>query len=242
MLQTRSESRTSYEAAVRVFGMDSAGKPINQTAWTLDISRRGARLRGLHCWIGPGETIGVRCGTEKARYKVVWNGQQGTPTEGHLGLLCLETGKYIWGSAPPVAEPKTVAAVVLSQGVHPSAHTPPIGLSPLSGSRNRRRDARYRVSGGAKIQEPGAPAGQWTMLHDISSGGCYVETTTPLRPGAHVDVAVHVGETQITAKGEVTVAHRQVGMGVRFSDMTPLNRQRLESLVDELVRSGALEA
>jgi hypothetical protein len=116
-------------------------------------------------------------------------------------------------------------------------------MSPLKGGRcNRRQEARYRVEGGAKIQEPGALAGQWAMLHDISLGGCYVETTTPLRPGARVDAVVHVGEMQIAAKGEVTVAHRMVGMGVKFTDMTPLNRQRLESLVDELVRSGAAEA
>ncbi|MBZ5629490.1 MAG: PilZ domain-containing protein, partial [Acidobacteriia bacterium] len=166
MLQTRSEPRTSYEAPVRVFGMDSGGRPINQTASTLDISRRGARLKGLHCWIATGETIGIRCGAEKARYKVVWIGQQGTPTEGHLGLLCLEAGKFIWGTASPVTEPRTLATAVPSHGLRSSAPTLPIGLSPLRGGRgNRRKDARYRVSGGANIQEPGASAGQWTMLH-----------------------------------------------------------------------------
>jgi hypothetical protein len=31
-------------------------------------------------------------------------------------------------------------------------------------------------------------------------------------------------------------------MGVRFTDMTPMNRQRLESLIDQLIQSGAAEA
>ena len=243
MLQTRCEPRHSLESPVRVFGIDSAGKPINQTAWTLDVSKRGARLKGVPCWSGPGETIGVRCGTEKARYKVVWIGQQGTAAEGQVGLLCLESGKFIWGIAPPVTEPRAPAAVTGLHAALSSAQLPPIGMSPLFGGRNnRRKDARYRASGGAKVQEPGAPAGQWTMLHDISIGGCYVETTTPLHPGARVDILVHAGDIQITAKGEVTVAHRLVGMGVRFTDMTPLNRQRLEKLVDELVNGGAAEA
>ena len=116
------------------------------------------------------------------------------------------------------------------------------GLTVHGARNNRRRDARYCASGGAKIQEIGSPAGQWTMIHDISVGGCYVETTTPLLPGAQVDAVVHVGDIQIASRGEITVADRMVGMGVRFTDMTPLHRQRLESLIDQLIQSGAAEA
>ena len=243
MLQTRSEPRTSHESPVRVFGMDSAGRPINQTGCTVDISQHGARLKGLPCWSGPGETIGVRHGTEKARFKVVWIGKPGTPQEGQVGLSCLETGKFIWGITVPAAEARTMVASAgtLQTG---GVQRPLIGTAPpiFGGRNNRRKDARYCASGGAKIQEMGSPAGQWTMIHDISLGGCYVETTTPLHPGAEVDAVVHVGDIQIAARGEITVAHRMVGMGVRFTDMTPLNRQRLESLIDQLIQSGAAEA
>jgi len=242
MLQTRSEPRTSHESAVRVFGMDSAGRPINQTGWTVDISQHGARLKGMPYWSGPGETIGVRCGTEKARYKVVWIGKPATPQEGQVGLLCIDIGKFIW----EVAEPATEARMAGSAGMMQSGgvQRPPIGTAPHApgGRNNRRKDARYCASGGAKVQEMGSPAGQWTMIHDISLGGCYVETTTPLGPGAEVETVVHVGDIQIAARGEITVAHRMVGMGVRFTDMTPLNRQRLETLIDQLIQSGAAEA
>jgi hypothetical protein len=243
MLQTRSEPRTSHQSAVRVFGMDSAGRPINQTGWTVDISQHGARLKGLPYWNAPGETIGVRCGAEKARFKVVWIGQPGTAQQGQVGLHCLEPGKFIWGISAPTTEARSIstAAGIVQPGGVPR---PPIGtaLHVTGGRNNRRRDARYCATGGAKIQEMGSPAGQWTMIHDISIGGCYVETTTPLRPGAQVDAVVHIGDIQITSRGEITVADRMVGMGVRFTDMTPLNRQRLESLIDQLIQSGAAEA
>lgn len=227
---------------MRVFGMDSAGRPINQTGWTVDISQHGARLKGLPFWSGPGEIIGVRHGTEKARFKVVWIGKPGTPQQGQVGLSCLEPEKFIWGIAAPATEARTMAAVA---GVQTGgAQRPPIGTAPpiFGGRNNRRKEARYCASGGAKIQEIGSPAGQWTMIHDISLGGCYVETTTPLRPGAGVEALVHVGDLQIAARGEITAAHRMVGMGVRFTAMTPLNRQRLESLIDRLIESGAAEA
>jgi PilZ domain-containing protein len=243
MLQTRSEPRTSQESPVRVFGMDSAGRPINQSGWTVDISQHGARLKGLPFWNGPGETIGIRCGTEKARFRVVWIGKPGTPQEGQVGLFCIETGKFIWGNGAPNSEarPTPASPATMQPG---AVQRPPIGTAPptFGGRNNRRKDARYCANGGAKIQEVGSPAGQWTMMHDISLGGCYVETTSPLRPGVHVEAVVHVGDLQIAARGEITVAHRMVGMGVRFTDMTPLNRQRLESLIDQLIHSGAAEA
>jgi hypothetical protein len=160
-----------------------------------------------------------------------------------VGLLCIETGKFIWGISAPTTEARTMlaSAGMMQPGGVPR---PPIGTAPpiFGGRNNRRKDARYCASGGAKVQEMGSPAGQWTMIHDISIGGCYVETTTPLRPGVQVEAVVHVGDIQIASRGEVTVAHRMVGMGVRFTDMTPLNRQRLESLIDQLIQSGAAEA
>jgi hypothetical protein len=234
MQQTRSEPRVWRESPVRVFGMDSTGHTINQTAWTVDISQRGVRLKGVNFRVKPGETIGLRNGTEKARYKVVWIGDPASPLQGQIGLLCLETGKYIWGADSVAGEAKATDKRAMAHAMPAEVPRPPIS--------NRRREARYRTTGGAKIQEPGAPAAQWAMLHDISLSGCYVETTNPLPPGAHVDVTVHTGDVQIAAKGEVTVVDRMVGMGLRFIQLSPVNRQRLEQLVDELVQSGAAQA
>ena len=97
MQQTRSEPRTAREASVRIFGLDAVGHPINKMAWTVDISRRGVRLKGITFRVRPGETVGVRYGTEKARYKVVWIGDPATPLQGEMGLLCMESDRVIWG-------------------------------------------------------------------------------------------------------------------------------------------------
>jgi hypothetical protein len=236
MPQTRIEPRSSHQSPVRVFGLDSAGKPINQTAWTVDVSQHGARLKGLPCSNGPGETIGLRLGTEKARFRVVWVGKQGTPQEGQAGLLCLEVGKFIWG-AP--AESRTIAAAAPAVAQHA-----PIGIASIHGAgrNNRRKELRYIASGGAKIQEIASHASQWTMLHDISLGGCYVETTSPLPPGSRVEVLLHLADYQIFARGEVTVVHRLVGMGVRFTEMTSLNRERLQTAIHLLIQTGAAQA
>ncbi len=237
-MQTRSEPRAHYESPVRIFGIDDEGKAINCPAWSVDISRHGARLRGVDAWQGTGQIIGVRVGTEKARYRIVWVGQRGSGNENQLGVVCAEAGKYIWGIAPPVdaAQVRAAAAAAAAGTRNP----PPIALSPLYGGKNnRRQDARYRAVGGGRIQETGSRAGQWVTLHDISMGGCYVETTSPLPAGTPVQVAMNVGDIQVVAAGEVTVSHRLVGMGVRFTELSELNRTRLQAVMNALIESGA---
>lgn len=231
-MQARCEPRTFQESAVRVYGIDGEGKPISQAAWTVDISRRGARLRSIPCWEAPGETIGVRHGEEKARFRIVWVGRRGTPQEGQVGLVCVEDGKFIWATTAPQSERAAPAAT--STGTFSFA-----GLSPRSGGvNNRRKDARYRAEGGVKVQEQGAPAAQWTTLHDVSAGGCYVETTTPLLRGSRVHLVVYTGEFQIDAWGEVTLYEAMVGMGIRFTEVSALNRSRLTQLLELLQRTA----
>ena len=236
MFRPRSEPRTIADATVRVFGMDSNGQPINQPARAVEISHHGARLIGLDCWDYPGEVIGVRYGTEKARYRVVWVGKAGTPQQGQVGLLCVESGKYIWGIAPPAQ----AAAAAAGRTSALQAGAGVLALASAGPSKNnRRRDARFHAPGGVNVKAQGATTGQWAMLHDISMGGCYVETTSPLPIGSKVECLVHSGEYQLTARGHVTVSHRLVGMGIQFTDMSPLNRERLQKLMDALVVTGA---
>ncbi len=263
-MPARSEPRQHQESPVRIFGMDDKGQAINLSAWTVDISHHGARIRGVTNWSTPGETIGVRHGAEKARYKIVWVGTNGAPTQGQIGLMCVEAGKYIWGVAAPESS-KSAAAANASGAIRPGNITSkfhaldetrmPIGLMPnqpppqrakggLAGdpgavTNNRRKDARYIASGGAKITEIGATAPQWATLHDLSLGGCYVETTAPLLPGARVEMVLHIDDIQIATKGMVTVQHKLVGMGVKFTELSPLNRTRLEQVMTTLTETSA---
>jgi hypothetical protein len=237
----RAELRNPQQSPVRIFGLDNSGRPITVAAWTMDVSHHGARVRDVHEWSMPGEIVGVRHGSEKARFRIVWVGPPGSAHYGQIGLLCVESAKYIWGVAAPQA---------MSQD-HP-ASTPAFaaaavqgGMASIPASRaagnNRRIHARYRANGGVKLQEVGAATGQWATLYDLSMGGCYVETTNPLPVASVVDVTVHVGEINIQARGFVTVSHRLVGMGVQFRDVSNLNRTRLEQVM-EILKATSSEA
>ncbi len=93
------EERIAKELRVWVRGADHNGNPFVQSAQTIDISQHGARLDGVGYLTGPGRTIEVKRGWRKARFRVVWTGQMGTPQANQIGVCCLERNKYIWGKS-----------------------------------------------------------------------------------------------------------------------------------------------
>jgi len=221
--------------------MDSKQRPVNVPASTLDISKHGARLTGVNCWDYPGETVGIRFGTEKARYRIVWVGLPNSPVDGQIGLQCVDEGRYIWDVVAPASEsvPQTGLSPTRVRSVGNQ-----IGLAPSVQHYvdRRRKNQRFVVEGGVNVRELGKNIPQWTMLHDLSMGGCYVETTAPLPVYSRVDITIQIGEVRIDARALVTVKHPLVGMGLKFAEISPLNRDRLRFLIGSLERSESASA
>ena len=91
------EQRVPTILAVRIWGMDSAGKLFNTDAHTMDITPVGACIQGVSASLERGSIIGVQCGRSQARFRIVWIGRRGTKRQGQIGIRSLELGKYIWG-------------------------------------------------------------------------------------------------------------------------------------------------
>jgi PilZ domain len=92
-------------AAVRVVVRGTHPNPFVHTAYTVDISRTGARLDGVGYLVKPGATVEVqRRWHGNARYRVVWVGQIGTEQVNQLGLVCLDPEKNIWDLKLPKGE------------------------------------------------------------------------------------------------------------------------------------------
>ena len=93
------EQRIAMKLAVRIWGMDAAGRLFGVDAHTIDITPVGARIEGPVASLQRGAVIGIRCGRSHARFRVVWIGQPGTRRQGQIGVRCVDLGKYIWGVA-----------------------------------------------------------------------------------------------------------------------------------------------
>jgi hypothetical protein len=221
------EARVRKELPVRIRGTDYDGNPFVQETYTVDISRRGARLEWLSSLKGAGDTIEVQRGREKARFRVVWIGDVGTPQDNQIGIRSLEPTKYIWGEPLPapirVDEPGQEAA--------PAQPAPPAAAN---ASAEQRRRPRYRCGGAAQVWQEGAQSPQSGTLSEISTGGCFIETTWPLPIGTHIELHLKTHEVEVEVKGVVGYLDPSGGMGIVFSQVSSEAREHLQQLIDRL--------
>lgn len=255
----RYDPRAQVRLPVTVSGTDAEGNPFKQTAYACDVSRRGARVEGIGCLRGPGETVEVQHNDQKARFFVVWVGLPGTVEDGHIGIRLLERNKSIWPLHLP--KPRTddfvqPVADVPNQAQQPIWATetetlldsqPGENIAPQSVSvaylrqqkdlqepetaGNRRQYRRYAVNGGAELRAKGSETRTWGPLTDISASGCYVEMYVPPAAGTELEMTLEVSNAQILAEGVVRVVYPGLGVGIEFTNVTDEYRQRLNELL-----------
>jgi hypothetical protein len=142
-MHPRDELRTEVSYDVRAWGMDANGKPFAQTVKALNVSRSGARLVGLTSSPRPADVIGVQCGNEKARFRVVWVGKEGTPEQDHIGISAVDEQRWIWG-------PLGTELQVLRP---PNPATSP---APVGDRSERRQQPRYKCNGIVQVRTKGS--------------------------------------------------------------------------------------
>jgi|SRR5437588_128950 len=80
----------------------------------------------------------------------------------------------------------------------------------------RRRYARHACDLGVEVKTADAKSGYWGTLGDISLGGCYVYTFSPLPSGSAVALKIKSDAAEISMAGKVVAFHPGVGMGIEF--------------------------
>lgn len=85
-MDLRRENRVLSPMNITVSGLGGDGQIRVQQAQTLDISGEGCCLSGLEYCFEPGTILGIRNGERRARFRVVWKGEPGTPRQGQMGL------------------------------------------------------------------------------------------------------------------------------------------------------------
>jgi len=111
------------------------------------------------------------------------------------------------------------------------------------GSDNKRRASRLQHELPVAYRSVGSFLTDWAT--DISQGGMFINTRTPLPVGTDVKILIQLPmiESPIGLNGKVTrvvgleSSVRVVpGMGIQFTDIDPSKRQQLEDLVKRLQR------
>jgi hypothetical protein len=101
--------------------------------------------------------------------------------------------------------------------------------------KERRRYPRYHCDTGVRIHPEKTTAGYWGTLSDISFGGCYVYTFSPLPVGQTVTLIIKIGDSEVDVGGKIVSSHPGVGMGVAFGGFVHEDgEQRLKIYLERL--------
>jgi len=106
------------------------------------------------------------------------------------------------------------------------------GLGLLSASAPDRRNlSRRPCCLGAEVYPNGSKVPHRCTLSDISTGGCYVETTEPLPKGTVLSIVVRTQELKLCVVGTVQSTHPGFGMGVHFNLTSEAERAQVRELI-----------
>jgi len=99
----------------------------------------------------------------------------------------------------------------------------------------KRRHPRYPLDTGVRIHQEVGGGGFWGTLSDISLGGCYIYTFSPLPVGQGVVLSIKAEGKEINVSGKTVSSHPGVGMGVAFTGFVqPESADRLQALLGHL--------
>ena len=202
-----------------------SGRSTRQNAYTLDVSRKGARLAGVTGLTDPGQLIAVRRKTSEARFRVVWIGQPRTPQEGQIGVECVDPDKVIWD---------VDFANVHEDFEDLGTAKPAEGLGSKSSSARATKLTEFPCPGTAKVWTEGLDFEEVeSRLTAIDWSGCRLEGD-----GLPFDrpllLQLSIGETQLTLKGYRCRNDRPSTARIEFTQIRRGDRHLLEGLIRRL--------
>ena len=95
-LGKRRDPRIDVVLPVLLTGIDENGRPLDQRVTTVNVSRRGALLEGVHGRLRPGDRVTLTHGQKREMFRVAWVGEAGTPGDGQIGVSALESNSSFW--------------------------------------------------------------------------------------------------------------------------------------------------
>jgi hypothetical protein len=222
----RREPRKPVQVTVRILGTDAGGRPFAEKVETLDVSRSGLHLRGLSVALKLEDTVSVSYNDQKARYHVKWlipaPTVPGSPARWNAGLENHSPERNIFDFPLPTPILDNYAGRS-STGLPGSAA-------------DRRTLPRMRCVASAELHPEGKSAPIRAGIADLSLGGCFVDMPMAIPLGTHLRVVVWLDAVKLQASAVVSNARPGFGMGLKFTDLSPEEKSKLETYLAKIPR------
>jgi hypothetical protein len=215
----RRQKRVRAALPVRTWVSGEGGKSVLQSACTLDVTATGARLTGMRVDTQTGAVLTVERGRSKARFRIIWVGESGTPNEGHLGIECLDAGKWSWDIQLPA-----------NQGEDASFE--PVRVREED---RRKPPPRYTCKGTVDLQRETAGTDSVTgHLRDINQLGCFVRVSPAPSLSTRLHLLLRVEAIQLRARGIVHRVDGASGVFIQFTEIHREDKAVLHQLIENL--------
>ena len=104
----RSDRRANVAVSVKLIATDIDGQPITQEVMTVDISRMGARLKGVRGKLVADSQVSLARSGRMEKFKIAWVGRNNTDRAGQIGVIALDPATTFWKG---VAETHSLAPI-----------------------------------------------------------------------------------------------------------------------------------
>jgi hypothetical protein len=95
-LGKRRDPRIAMVVPVFLSGTDVSSRPLDQRVMTINISRRGALLQGVHGRLKLGDKISLERLHKKEQFRVAWAGEDDTPAASLIGVSAVDPNSSFW--------------------------------------------------------------------------------------------------------------------------------------------------
>jgi hypothetical protein len=95
-LGKRRDPRIDVALPVLLSGTDVSGRPLDQRVMTVNISRRGALLEGIHGMLEPGAKISLARLQKKEQFRVAWVKADSNESAGQIGVAAVDPNTSFW--------------------------------------------------------------------------------------------------------------------------------------------------
>jgi hypothetical protein len=104
-LGKRRDARIDVALPVLLTGVDAGGRPLSQRVITVNISRRGALLEGIHGELKFGDKVSLTRGGKKEEFRVAWIRDEDDPEGARIGVAAVDQNTTFWDAALEAANP-----------------------------------------------------------------------------------------------------------------------------------------
>jgi len=207
------------------------GSVLHQSACTLDVAGRGARISGVDFSGKAGDTVVVERGNMRAEFVVAWVGEPGTKRQGQLGLQSTKPVRGLWGIATPAPE---YFSGIEADGAPPAF--PPAGSGTASTPTTKPSTGLMSYSCRGEVEFRKDAQFSLTMkgkLRDIGSRGCFVMTKEKFTLNTRLVLQLKIGAVDLNVRASVKTTEA-LGMWMEWVDLPEAERDRISELVERL--------